>query len=90
VENNVPNLDCFTCATELMEFWNKHQNGRNYRALFPTGGAGTKRATADLANYASNTAAARGCRLRGDINSALMYEGIAERIYGNLPTFAQW
>jgi hypothetical protein len=86
---DAPNLDCMPDG-ELMTFWAKHQNGRAYRLLFPQGGKGTKRAAADLANYASNLATARSCRGRGDIVTAQMYEGVCERIYTGLPTFARW
>lgn len=48
-----PNLDC-EGSSEY--FWMKHQQGKRYRELFPNGGKGTKRAAADLANYASNKA----------------------------------
>jgi hypothetical protein len=87
--NNVPNLDAMT-QRELMDFWCKHQRCRGYRELFPAGGKGTMRATADLACYASNKATAMACRLRGDMPAALMYEGIADRIYAELPPFAKW
>jgi len=75
---------------ELMPFWAKHQSGRARLDLFPQGGKGTKRATADLANYASNLHTARECRRRGDIVAAQMYEGVCERIYSRLPDFARW
>lgn len=88
-ENNVPNLDCEASA-DLMAFWKKHQRGLRYLDLFPSGGRGSKSATADLANYASNKATAQQCRLRGDIRSAAMYEDIADRIYESLPEFAKW
>jgi hypothetical protein len=87
--NLAPNLDCVD-ASELMPFWNRHKRGKNYRELFPNGGKGTKRATADLANYASNKHAAMFCRRNGDVTSALMYENICDRIYDALPDFAQW
>ena len=77
-------------ADSLMAFWNRYQRGRHYRDFFPGGGKGTKRATADLANYASNKATAMGCRARGDAAGALMYEGIADRIYKGLPPAARW
>lgn len=86
---NVPNLDCDP-EVDLMQFWLKHQNGRAYRDLFPEGGKGTKRAAADLANYASNLRAARFCRAKGNPSSASMYEGICEAIYNRLPDFARW
>lgn len=88
-ESNVPNLDAET-PDNLMSFWNRHQSGRMHRALFPWGGRGTKKAAGSLANYASNKATAMQCRLRGDIPAALMYEDICDRIYSELPEFAQW
>lgn len=84
-----PNLDALS-ADELMAFWMRYQSGRQYRELFPVQVPGRKRATADLANYASNKATAIGCRLRGDISTALMYEDIADRIYAGLPTWSKW
>lgn len=89
MESNVPNLDCLP-QSELMEFWLTHQRGRKYRLVFPDGGRGTKRAVADLANYASNKATAMACRERGNIQTALMYEGICDRLYSALPSNAKW
>jgi hypothetical protein len=87
---NAPNLDAVNTPESLMAFWAMHQQGRQYRKVFPEGGKGTKRAVADLANYASNKATAIGCRLRGDIGSAIMYENICDGIYRKLPDFARW
>jgi hypothetical protein len=89
MENNVPNLDAMT-ADDLMAFWMKHQAGRAALELFPAGGRGTRSTTAALANYASNKATAMQCRVRGDIQTALMYEGIADRIYAGLPKGSRW
>ena len=86
---NVPNLDCMD-RSEYMPFWAKYQSGRNYRDIFPKGGKGTKRAVADLANYASNKHAAIYCREHGWINRATMYENTADSIYSKLPDFAKW
>ncbi len=88
-DSNVPNLDD-DASIDLMAFWKRHQNGRAYLALFPQGGKGTKKATADLANYASNKHAARYCRISGDIQSAQIYENICQRLYDGLPESAQW
>lgn len=85
----VPNLDAMDHA-ELMTFWQRHQNGRCYRELFPDGGKGSRGAAGDLACYASNLATARSCRLRGDIAAASMYEQIADGIYDGLPAYARW
>lgn len=89
MNSTIPNLDCESHA-DLMAFWAKHQNGRNARELFPNGGKGSRLATANLANYASNKATAMHCRINGDINSALMYESICDRIYAKLPESAKW
>ena len=83
------NLDAMD-ASEIMPFWNKHKRGRNYRDLFPQGGKGSRNATADLANYASNRYTAMQCRNRGDIQGAIMYENICDRIYGALPEHARF
>jgi hypothetical protein len=50
----------------------------------------TRRATADLANYAINLATAMQCRLRGEIETALTYEAIVDSIWAKLPDFARW
>ena len=86
---NVPNLDALEPA-ELMEFWYRHQCGRGYRKIFPTGGRGAQRATGDLAAYAANKATAMRCRLSGDIPTAQIYENIADSIFEELPAFARW
>lgn len=44
----------------------------------------------DLKNYAWNLITARACRLRGDIQTALQYEEICEKIYQGLPAYARW
>lgn len=63
---------------------------RMARILFPDRPKGYVRATCDMGHYASNKATAMGCRLRGEINSALTYEGICESIYSRLPEYARW
>jgi hypothetical protein len=89
MKTNVPNFDAME-PDALMTFWRDHQAGRGRKVLFPDGGVGTFKATASLANYASNKATAIRCRLNGDIETALMYEGICDRIYSALPDFARW
>lgn len=88
MENNVPNLDCED-ELSLRAFWMKHQRGRLYRELFPMGGTGTRKACADLANYAANKSTAIHCRLNGNITSAMEYEQICDSIYSKLPAFAK-
>ena len=78
---------------ELMEFWAKTNRQRPIklaRELFPEKPKGYVKAVRELGFYASNKATAMNCRERGDINTALMYEGICERIYTSLPEFARW
>jgi hypothetical protein len=89
IETNVPNLDCMS-SDELMEFWMRHQNGRNSKQLFPKIGSGSIRSTRSLANYAANKSTAMQCRINGDIAGAQMYESFCERIYLSLPTSARW
>lgn len=85
------NLDAMP-SDELMRFWNVWQRPTRNGAelLFDGRHKGYIRAAKDVANYASNKATAMQCRLRGDIQTALMYEGICERIYQSLPEFARW
>lgn len=83
------NLDAMG-SDDLMTFWATHHQGRQYKTLFPEGGKGRKRAAADLANYASNKSTAIVCRLNGKIETAMMYERIADGIYAGLPDFARW
>lgn len=87
--SNVPNLDAME-TDELMEFWKKHQLGWEYKALFPSVHQGKKRVTADLANYASNLATARACRLAGKVIEAQAYDRICDKIYAGLPSWALW
>jgi hypothetical protein len=89
MQNEAPNLDAMH-TDDLWEFWKTHQNGRKYRDLFPAGGTGSKRAAGDLACYASNKATAQGLRVKGDIQRAIVYEDICQRIYDRLPEFARW
>lgn len=87
---DIPNLDAME-PDDLMEFWARHQRGRNIKAIFPEGRAkGTSSAVAHLASYAANKATAISCRLRGDIQSALMYEGFADASYKKLPEWSRW
>jgi len=58
--------------------------------MFPDRPRGYVAATRSLAHYAYNKSTAMRCRLKGDINAALNYEAICERIYDNLPDYAKW
>lgn len=76
----------------LMAFWKVANNHpvQTGRSLFPERPERYARATRQLAQYAVNKATAVGCRLRGESASALVYEGICERIFDTLPPFARW
>jgi hypothetical protein len=50
----------------------------------------TTRQARDLANYAVNKCIAIRLRKDGNINSALGYERICERIYSELPEVLRW
>lgn len=76
----------------LWSFWGRTNSVRPIsfaRQLFPTCPKGFVRATKDLGHYAGNKAMAMKLRLDGDIQTALMYESICERIYASLPTWAK-
>ncbi len=79
-ENLSTEMELNMNSAELMKFWQKHQNGRGAKEIFPSGGKNSKRLTGALANIAANLATAKTQRLQGNISTAQMYEGIAERI----------
>jgi hypothetical protein len=84
------NLDSMT-RDELLAFAQVYSRPQRVRAQHLVGHRpGYIRAVKDLANYASNKATAMYCRERGDINGAMMYESICDRIYNKLPQFARW
>ncbi len=87
-----PNLDGVH-QDELWEFWQATNSVRPIvmaRRLFPDRPKGYVAVTRDLGNYAANRATAMKCRLEGQIDTALMYESICERIYQRLPDYAKW
>ena len=87
---NVPNLDCME-PDELMALWVQYRaHPVTVARELGISGKGAKRTVMDLSNYASNKATAIRCRLAGKISEALMYEGIADRIYKGLPDSVKW
>lgn len=87
------NLDSYIDPQDLWEIWKRTSTVRPIafaRQLFPLAPSGYVRATKNLGHYAANKATAMQCRLRGEIQSALMYEGICDRIYDQLPEYAKW
>ncbi len=90
MSNNVPNLDAQT-PEFLMNFWMKYQRPTRKNAAALVGKRkGYTTLCGDLAGYASNRATAMQCRLRGDIQAALIYESICDRIYSELPSDLRW
>lgn len=87
----MPNLDGMD-RTELWTFFEDHKQGTHTISarLFPNRPRGYTVAARNLAHYACNKAVAMDCRARGDILGAGIYEGICERIYNDLPSFARW
>ncbi len=86
------NLDALD-QEELWTFWSAAKGVRPVKAareLFPERPKGYVTAFRSLGNYAANKATAMSCRLAGDVNAALTYERIADRIYAELPEFARW
>lgn len=89
---NELNLDCCEPA-DLWALWKRTNSVRPIsfaKQLFPLRPKGYVRATKDLGNYASNKAVAMDLRLKGQIQGALSYEAICERIYNQLPEYARW
>ena len=77
------------------ELWALHQRLRQRlvaetRKLFPDKPEGYVRAARTLKNYAANKATAMTLRAEGKIATAVTYEQICERLYGDLPEFARW
>jgi hypothetical protein len=90
-ETNIPNFDSMD-REELMEFWSKYNRPRrkDAEALIGDRRKGYTTLCGDLAGYASNKAAAIGCREKGDIVGAQIYEKICDNIYSDLPEDLKW
>lgn len=91
MSNTVPNLDAMS-EDELMVFYNKHRLHRrkDAEALVGDKRPGYTNIAGSLAHYSINKAVAMKCRREGNINGALCYENICERIYHRLPEDIQW
>ena len=92
--DGVPNFDAMS-RSDLWAFWKLcgMSSGIRWtiaRAIFPDRPKNYVRVASHLKNYACNKAVAMKCRIDGDINAALVYEGICDRIYNDLPTWAKW
>src|SRR5687768_3881619 len=91
-DDGVPNIDGISIDPAIVREYGRQLRARGMwsspraslaraRELFPHRPRGYVVATSMLSHYASNKATAMECRLRGDVETALMYEGICERIY---------
>ena len=89
--SSVPNLDAMD-PNELWTIWRSWRFASRKMAsrLFPDKPKGYVGTMQTLACYASNKATAMGCRLSGNIQSALVYENIADKVYDRLPEYAKW
>lgn len=92
---DVPNLD--VCSdSELTAFLDACESTtgivprRVAVRMFPSKPLGMMRVATSLRNYALNRQIASWCRLRGDIQAALSYERICDKIYARLPGWARW
>ena len=88
---NIPNLDAMNDA-DLMAFWMRYQNRQTRKDAAALVGRRPRYTiiAADLGAYAANKATAITCRLRGDIQAALVYERICDIIYSDLPSDCRW
>lgn len=58
--------------------------------LFPDHADGRVRAVKDIKNYCWNAITARHLRVDGNIQTAMEYESICDRIYDRMPEWARW
>jgi len=79
-------------SAELMAFWKRYHRATRKDAAELVGDTrkGYTNIAATLANYACNKAVAIDCRLKGDIQAALIYEHNADLCYDRLPADLQW
>jgi hypothetical protein len=71
-----PNLDAMD-ESDLLAFAKMNRKAR-------------KQHTRELAHYADTKASAMQHRSRGNIEAALLYEDLCERIYRRLPEHCRW
>ena len=88
---SAPNLDCMD-HDELRDLWfDIHCHPViNARSFFPDRRRFYVTMTQEIGSYAINMCTAMSCRERGDIEAAMLYEDIADRIYKGLPDWARW
>jgi hypothetical protein len=74
------NLDAFGEAENFIDTYGTDK-GRRLANQLGIKGKGSSLLATGLSNYAWNTYTAQKCRLGGKLDTALMYESIANRIY---------
>lgn len=87
------NPDAEMDREELMKWIQFIGNGRrplNVANFWFPNERGRLIAVINLRQYLWNKYTAMGLRLAGNINRALEYEGICDRIYNRLPDYARW
>ncbi len=89
--NTIPNFDAMN-RDELMAFWSRYHRPtrKDAEALIGDRRKGFTVLCGTLAAYACDKAVAIGCRLRGDIDTALGYEKHADMRYDGLPDDLKW
>jgi hypothetical protein len=89
--NTVPNLDCMP-ADELRAFCGRYHRAsrKDAEALVGDRRKGFTTVAAALANYAINKATAMGCREKGDITAAHVYENACDLCYKRIPEDLRW
>lgn len=89
--NTVPNLDCMP-EDDLRAFWSKYHRAsrKDAEALVGDRRKGFTTVAAALANYAINKAVAMGCREKGDIKGAEIYEHSCNLCYRRIPEDLRW
>ncbi len=89
-DNNIPNFDAMN-EDELRAFWGIWHRASRAKAVTLVGvRKDAVKAVQTLANYAINKSVAVGCRLKGEIDSALCYEHACDLCYERLPVDLRW
>lgn len=84
-------MECNDKACLMVFYGVVHEHPvKTAKRLFPTRPRGYVTATVDLSHYACNKAVGINERLKGNIQTAEIYEKICENIYKNLPQYARW
>lgn len=88
-DHKVPNIDRLT-VDGLLIFAQRHENGRNYKLLFPDIFPNVLGVTANLANYAAALAGYRILREVNDPPQLLVYEWLKNEYFTKIPVPYRW